>query len=243
MNRRPLVAVALGLSRRGFVLLGFLAWCAAAAAEPVDLELVLSVDSSGSIDEDEFKLQRLGYARALTDPQVLEAIRSGRHKSIAVTFTEWSGPQIHNRVVRWTQIATAADANKFAQALVAAPRKIFGGGTSLGGAIDFAAALFDQNDFEGRRRVIDISGDGYNNRGQWPDAARDRALIRRITINGLPIVDFDDGLEDYFRRTVIGGSGAFVIVANGFEDFARAIVRKLILEIYISRRAEAGGQS
>jgi hypothetical protein len=237
-----LVAVLLGLSSRSFVFLGFLVWCAVAVAEPVDLELVLSVDSSGSIDEDEFKLQRHGYARAFTDPRVFEAIRSGRHKSIAVTFTEWSGPRIHNRVVGWTQIATEADAKKFAQALVAAPREIFGGGTSLGGAIDFAAALFDQNGFEGRRRVIDISGDGYNNRGQWPDKARDRAVTRRITINGLPIADFDDSLEDYFRRTVIGGSGAFVIVANGFKDFARAIVRKLILEIYISRRGEAGGR-
>lgn len=209
-----------------------------ARGEPVDLELVLSVDSSGSIDGEEFELQRLGYAKALTSPRVLKAIHSGPHRAIAVTFVEWSGPGINTQVVRWTRIASRADAEGVAAQLIAAPRTIFGGGTSLGAAIDEGAALFTDNGFESRRLVIDISGDGHNNRGWWPEDARNRAVRRGITINGLPILDFGDGLEDYFRRSVIGGLGAFVIAADGFDDFARAVVRKLIREIFISKLPE-----
>jgi hypothetical protein len=207
-----------------------------ARGEQVDLELVLSVDSSGSIDDEEFELQRLGYAKALTSPRVLKAIRSGPHRAIAVTFVEWSGPGINTQVVAWTRIASRADAEGVAAQLNAAPRTIFGGGTSLGAAIDEGAALFTDNGFDSRRLVIDISGDGHNNRGWWPEDARNRAVRRGITINGLPILDFEDGLEDYFRRSVIGGLGAFVIAANGFDDFARAVVKKLIREIFISER-------
>jgi hypothetical protein len=209
---------------------------ASARGEQVDLELVLSVDSSGSIDSEEFDLQRLGYAKALTSPRVLKAIRSGPHRAIAVTFVEWSGPGINTQVVRWTRIASRADAEGVAAQLIAAPRTIFGGGTSLGAAIDEGAALFADNGFESRRQVIDISGDGFNNRGWWPEDARNRAVRRGITINGLPILDFDDGLADYFRRSVIGGLGAFVIAANGFDDFARSVIKKLIREIFISER-------
>lgn len=212
-------------------------------AEPVDLELVLSVDSSGSIDDEEFVLQRLGYAKALTSPKVLKAIRSGPHKAIAVTYSEWSGPTIHNQVVGWTRIASAEDANRFAAELVTAPRLIFGGGTSLGGAIAFASMLFDGNGFEGRRRVIDVSGDGWNNRGQWPETPRDNAVAKGITINGLAILDYgDDTLAEYFRSSVIGGHGAFAIKAQGFKDFARAVIRKLIREIFISGRQAAPPQ-
>lgn len=208
---------------------------AVASAEPVDLELILSADSSGSIDDDEFNLQRMGYARALTDPRVIKAIRSGPHRGIAVTFVEWSGPGINTQVVNWTRIGGLADASAFAAQLAANERTIFSGGTSLGNALDEGTALFENNGFEGVRRVIDLSGDGFNNRGTWPEEARARVVARGITINALAILDYEgDGLKDYFRRSVIGGAGAFVIAANGFDDFARAVIRKLLREIFLS---------
>ncbi len=140
--------------------LGFLVWPAPAQAQRVDVELVLAVDSSGSIDHEEFRLQREGYARALTHPEVLKIIRRGPYRAIAVTFVEWSGPTINTQVVNWTRIAKAEDADIVAAQLLAAPRTIFGGGTALGGAIDLGMALLAESPFKGSRRVIDISGDG-----------------------------------------------------------------------------------
>ncbi len=207
-----------------------------ADAQPVDVELVLAVDSSGSIDEAEFRLQREGYARALTDPKVLAAIRRGPYKAIAVTFVEWSGPEINSQVAGWTRIANETDAAAVAARIMAAPRTIFGGGTALGGAIDLGMALLAASPFKGTRRVIDISGDGPTNRGQWPSAARDAAVRKRVTINGLAIVDFDDSLIEHFRDDVIGGPGAFVLAAEGFDDFARAVLKKLLLELNLARR-------
>ncbi len=131
-----------------------------ARAESVDIELVLAVDSSGSIDGREFALQRMGYARALTHPDVLAAIARGPHRAIAVVFVEWWGPEIATEVVPWTRITDAASAGAVAQRIVAAPRTIFGGGTALGGAIDLGMALLAESPFKGSRRVIDISGDG-----------------------------------------------------------------------------------
>lgn len=200
----------------------------------VDLELVLSVDSSGSIDDREFALQRQGYAAALTHPKVLRAIRSGRHKAIAVTLFEWSGYRLFTKVAGWHVIRDEASARAFANAILGAPRTIFGGGTALGGAIDGGAALIRDNDFEGTRRIIDVSGDGYNNHGRAPALARADALAEGITINGLPIIELDETLDVYFRTNVIGGPGAFVVPAAGFEDFARAVLRKLILELNIA---------
>lgn len=212
---------------------------ASARAEPVDLELVLSVDSSGSIDGGEFRLQREGYARALTHPDVIDAIRRGPYGAVAITFVEWSGPAIHNQVVGWTKLSGEADAARVAEMLLSAPRTIFGGGTSIGGAILMAAQLMEDNGFEGTRRVIDISGDGPNNRGPLVAEPRAAAIARGITINGLPILEFDDSLERYFREFVIGGPGAFVQPANGFADFARAVRKKLIQELNLSRVAPA----
>ncbi len=206
----------------------------AARAQGVDLELVLAVDSSGSIDGEEFALQRLGYARALRHPDVLAAIARGPHRAIAVAFVEWSGPEISTEVVPWTRITDAASAAAVAERIVAAPRTIFGGGTALGGAIDHAMALLARSPHRGLRRVIDISGDGRNNRGPWPEAARDAAVARGITINGLAIVDFDDGLVEHFRDYVIGGPGAFVLTAAGFDDFARAVIKKLLQELNLA---------
>ena len=215
------------------IVLGFAFVLAGSPARgaPVDLELVLAVDCSGSVDSDEFKLQIQGYAAALTNPGVLRAVRSGAIGSIAVTYVQWSGPAIQNQAVGWTLIDDAKSAEAFAAAMLAAPRRIFGGGTSLSGAIDSTRPLFGTGGFEGTRRTIDISGDGPNNRGRDPADARDDAVRAGITINGLPILTDLPGLDQYYRENVVGGPGAFVIPAENFESFAAAILNKLIREI------------
>ncbi len=205
-----------------------------ARAQGVDLELVLAVDSSGSIDAHEFALQRHGYARALTHPDVLAAIARGRHGAIALTFIEWSGPEISAQIVPWTRITDAASAGVVAGLIVAAPRTVFGTGTALGGAIDHGMALLAQSPFRGVHRVIDISGDGPNNQGRWPSEARYDAVARGVTINGLAIEEFKLGLIEHFRDEVIGGPGAFVLAADGFDDFARAVVKKLLQELNLA---------
>jgi len=219
-----------------FALLALLAM-APARAEPVDLELVLSVDSSGSIDAYEFTLQREGYARALTDPKVLAAIARGPNASIAVTLVEWSGPSISTIVVPWTRIAGITDAMAVAETLRKTSRTIHGGGTAVGAAILNATILFDGNVFQGTRRVIDVSGDGANNRGPAAEVPRDAAIARGITINGLPILGAEPFVDRYYRDSVIGGPGAFLIVARDFEDFARAVLEKLLNELKISDNA------
>ncbi len=218
-----------GLWRIGLVAMAIL-WAPAARAVPVDLELVLAVDCSGSIDNDEFALQIRGYAEALTHPSVIRAIQSGQHRAIAVTYVQWSGPNIHNQAVGWTLIRDAPTAQEFASAMMAARRQIYGGGTSVSGAIDFSRTLFGRG-FEGTRRTIDISGDGTNNRGREPAQARDEAVSEGLTINGLAILTDFIYLDHYFRENVIGGPGAFVIPAEDFGSFAAAILNKLIREI------------
>ncbi|MGF1628561.1 MAG: DUF1194 domain-containing protein [Kiloniellaceae bacterium] len=205
----------------------------------VDLELVLAIDVSLSIDAREARLQRDGYVAAFRDPQVLEAIKGGILGRIAVTYFEWAHSS-HNRIVAdWTLI----DSDAAAEALAAVLQGREPGPahyTSISGAIDFAAKLFADNGFEGTRQVIDISGDGPNNWGDLVHHARDRAVAQGLTINGLPILDDGPGpfgrysipdLDLYFRDCVIGGPGAFIVVAQTFEAFASAIRRKLILEI------------
>ena len=219
-----------------FLAVGLVAlWSATAPAQPVDINLVLSVDSSGSIDDEEFRLQREGYARALTDSEILQAIRQGPYGAVAVSFVEWSGPEIHSLVVDWTRISGPADAERVAAALMSADRTIFGGGTSIAGAIAMSMNLLGLSPFKATRRVIDISGDGPDNRGPRIEEIRRDAIGRGITINGLPIIEFDSGLDVYFREFVIGGPGAFVQPANGFADFARAVRRKLLQELNLSR--------
>ena len=200
-------------------------------AEPVDLELILGVDCSGSVDASEFALQIRGYAAALTHPSVIRAIQSGRTGAIAVTYIQWSGPFIQNQAVGWMLIKDRGSAEAFAKAMLDAQRRIFGGGTSLSGIIDHGRSLFGTGGFEGARRTLDVSGDGINNSGRSPATARDEAVGAGITINGLPILTDFAALDDYFRDNVIGGPGAFVIPAENFESFAAAILNKLIREI------------
>jgi hypothetical protein len=201
------------------------------AQEVVDLQLVLAVDASGSVNQYRFELQRDGYVAAFRHPQVITAITSGPNGAIAVTVMQWTGPMQQVQVVPWTRIGGAQAADAFAAAVAEAPRKLFGGGTSISGAIDTGLALIAQAPFRGLRRVIDVSGDGANNRGRPAAEARDEAVAAGIVINGLPIVAIEPDLDQYYERNVIGGAGSFMISAQSYEHFADAVRRKLILEI------------
>jgi hypothetical protein len=202
-----------------------------AANTDVDLELILAVDISRSVDDDEFALQMQGYVNAFSHPSVLRAIQSGQHKAIAVTYVQWAGPLFQAQSVPWTMINDAETAREFVDLLHAVTRATFGGGTSISGVIDYTVPMFDRNAFTGTRRVIDISGDGINNSGRQVAAARDDAVASGIIINGLAILSDYPSLDSYFREFVAGGPGAFVIAAESFESFAAAIVNKLIREI------------
>lgn len=202
-----------------------------ARAAEVDLLLVLAVDASGSVSQERFELQKQGYVRAFRHPRLLQAIRGGIRGGIAVMMTQWTGPVLQLDVVPWHELRDAAGAEAFAAAVVAAPRGLFGGGTSISGAINHAAGLIAMAPFSAARRVIDVSGDGANNRGRPAAEARDGAVAAGIAINGLPILALEPNLDTYYRENVIGGPGAFMIVAEDYDQFAEAILRKLILEI------------
>lgn len=213
--------------------------CPTRAEPPVDLELVLAVDVSGSVDPEEGKLQREGYVQAFLNEKVQRAIGGGPFGRIAVTYVEWAGDNHQHTVVDWTVLSDAASVRAFALAVAEAPITSQQW-TSISAAIDFAVPLFDGNGVEGTRRVIDVSGDGENNRGRPVEAARDAAVARGITINGLPILNDrpnpwggspSGNLDGYYRDSVIGGPGAFLVPATGFESFADAILSKLLLEV------------
>jgi Protein of unknown function (DUF1194) len=204
---------------------------ACAGERQVDLQLVLAVDASGSIDARRFELQRRGYADAFADPRVLQAIRSGPLQAIAVTMFQWTGPSLQARILDWMVIEDAASAAAVVAAIAATPRQLFRGGTSISGALDYAARLFPDSGLGGERRVIDVSGDGANNIGRPAADARDAAVAGGIVINGLPILALEPDLERYYRDNVIGGPGAFVVAVDSFEHFGAAILNKLISEI------------
>ena len=203
----------------------------------VSVALVLAVDTSGSVSMGRFELQKQGYAAAFRNPQVLNAIRSLGTQSIAVTMFQWTGPMLHVVVADWTLIRDAASAAAFAGAIDAAPRQLFGGGTSISGAIDYARGLLAQSPYRGARRIIDVSGDGSNNSGRSAPAARDEAVADGISINGLPILTVEPGLDVYYRDNVIGGAGAFMIPVANYDNFADAVLKKLINEIAARERA------
>ncbi len=211
---------------------------ASAAAEPVDVELVLAVDVSGSMDRDEQVFQRNGYVEALRAPEVLDAIQSGLLGRIAITYLEWAGPGQQRHAVGWTVISDARTAEAFAAAVLAAPIGSMRG-TSISSGLQSAALLFEANGYEGYRRVIDVSGDGPNNQGAPVVATRDQVLALGIVINGLPITmkqgrqsaDAPPSLNAYYQNCVIGGPGSFVVPVAGKGELATAIRRKLVLEI------------
>ena len=181
------------------------------ALPTTDILLVLAVDTSGSVNQTRFELQRRGYADAFRSQQVLNAIRGGSTGSIAVTIVQWTGPAMQVQVVPWTLIKDEGSASAFADAIEAAPRQLFGGGTSLSGAIDHAMLLLASAPYRGLKRVIDISGDGSNNRGRDVREARDEAVRAGVIINGLPIVSLEYDLDKYYFNNVIGGPGSFIV--------------------------------
>jgi len=215
---------------------------AARATEPVDMLLVLATDVSRSVTEPKFRLQRDGTAAALTHPDVLKAITAGPNRRIAVCLVEWAAAGMQAVVVDWTLIASEADARRFGDKVVETPRS-FAGSTSLSGAIEFSVQQLERAPFTSDRRVIDISGDGNNNSGRPAAGARDEALEKGVTINALVILtpegesfrpehtNPEGGLEKYFQDNVIGGPGAFTVVAESHEAFERALTKKLIQEI------------
>ena len=223
-----------GIARIFITLLVLLIGPAAAqreSGERVDLALVLAIDASGSVDQVRFELQKQGYVAAFRHPRVIGAIQSGPSQAIAVIMMQWTGPALQVTAVPWTRISDAASVNRFADAIARAPRALFGGGTSISGAIDASMALLFDNPYRAARRVIDISGDGANNRGRPVTLARDEAVAGGIGINGLPILALEPDLDRYFEQNVIGGPGAFVIAAKSYETFADAVLKKLIAEI------------
>ncbi len=222
---------------------------AAVAAEKVDLLLVLAADVSRSVNSGKFQLQRDGYATAISDPRVLEAISSGRNGRIGLSFIEWSGAGSQRVLIDWTRVGNAEEAKGFGDHLLEAPRS-FADRTSISGAIDFSMGQLAKAPFECERRTIDISGDGTNNAGRDVTLARDEALAQGVTINGLVILSEtplawnpdhtnpQGGLDNYYRSHVVGGTGAFVIVAENFASFGKAIIKKLIAEIALSGPAQ-----
>jgi hypothetical protein len=224
------------ISRRGFAASAAAFMLAgargtAAAGTEVDLQLVLAVDASGSVSQRRFELQKQGYAAAFRNPRVLKAILSLMTQSIGVTMLQWTGPRLQVHVVPWTLVKDEASANAFAAAIEKVPRQLFGGGTSISGAIDYSRLILLQSPFTASRRVIDISGDGANNIGRPVTFARDEAVRDGITINGLPILSVEPDLDHYYFENVIGGPGAVMVPADSYESFAEAILKKLIIEI------------
>jgi uncharacterized protein DUF1194 len=214
----------------------------ARTAEQVDLLLVLASDVSRSVDTRKFQLQREGYATALSNPRVIDAIRSGPHGKIAICFVEWSGATSLKLVIDWTVVSDAASARKIGDQLIELPRA-FADRTSISAGIEFSMSQLERAPFRGVRRTIDVSGDGTNNSGRDVTLARDEALAKGVTINGLVILSDSPlpwnpehtnppgGLDAYYRNNVIGGAGAFVMVAENHNSFGQAIVKKMIAEI------------
>jgi hypothetical protein len=217
-------------------------------AAGVDLEVTLAADVSRSIDDGEFDLQRKGYAAAVSDPRVLEAIHKRPGAAIGVCFIEWSGDEDQQVVVNWTEIRDEEDAGGMAAAILAAPRS-FMGRTSISAAIDFAMAHFATAKWQAARRIIDISGDGTNNSGRPITEARDEAIARGVTINGLAIINDKPnlgysahtqppgGLPLYYQQNVIGGPNSFLLVVKDFNSFADAMAQKLAKEIDVAGTA------
>jgi len=215
---------------------------AALADDDVDLLLVLAADVSRSVDAAKFQLQRDGYAAAVADAKVIDAIRSGRLGRIGLCFVEWSGVGAQRVVIDWTVVDGAEAAKGFGDRLLEAPRS-FADRTSISGAIEFSMELLERAPYRSSRRTIDISGDGTNNAGRDVALQRDEAVAAGITINGLVILSDNPmswnpdhtnppgGLANYYQNNVVGGPNAFVMVAENFNSFGQAIVKKMIAEV------------
>jgi hypothetical protein len=220
MKRLLLIAIA------AFAFLG----ANAARAVPVDLELALLVDVSGSVSTSEYDLQKNGYVSAFQNANI-QSLIAGSPGGIAVTYIEWAGANDQSQLVGWSHLTDATSSNAFASAIAAAPRA-FAGSTAPGSAINYAVPLFSQNGYEGSRWVIDVSGDGSENDGAVTATARDNALASGLdSINGLPILGSEANLDTWYQNNIVGGTGAFLIAANSFADFQNAVAQKLYREI------------
>ena len=200
-------------------------------SQAVDLELALLVDVSASVNDEEYRLQARGLATAFRSTAVLDAIRSSAHRGIAVSVIQWANEANQRVSVEWTLVRSEADALWLAARISSMPRLIHGGHTALGNALTFGMQELVSNRFAGLRRVIDLSGDGRTNDGRPLRAARTEVIKHGITINGLAILNELPLLDHYFRDHLIGGEGAFFMVAQDYADFAQAMIHKLEREI------------
>ncbi len=211
---------------------------AAEEANRVDVELILAVDVSYSMDMDELALQREGYAGAIVSKEFLQALKTGPTGKVAVTYFEWAASTDQKIVIPWRVIDGPESAGAVSEEILKAPLRR-ASRTSISGAINFAMPLFDANEYRGIRRVIDISGDGPNNNGEPVTGPRDAALAKGITINGLPIMSKEtnyatmdiENLDIYYEDCVIGGAGSFVVPIKNKEKFKEAIRTKLVMEV------------
>ncbi len=203
----------------------------AAAEQPVDLNLILAIDCSYSVDATEFDLQIHGTAKAFTDPQIIQAISEGRRGKIAVTVLQWSGESSQVVTIPWTIVANQADAYRLAIAIKSQSRQTTEGSTAMSTMMQKAAAMLLSAPHFAERLVIDVAADGTNNSGGKVSEMRDAIVRQGITINGLSILNEVKYLHYYFNNRVIGGQGSFVQIANSYEDFGEAIKKKLLREI------------
>lgn len=218
--RIGLVALAVGLS------------VAMRAAQSCELELVLAVDVSGSVNVSEYDLQSRGLADAFRSSDIVHLIRqTARRGAVFITMVQWSGTPHQAQIIEWRQLHDEASIAKLAEDIDNAKRAFINYSTAIGEMMTFTGAVFGQRAERCRRRVVDVSGDGPKNEGGDVGPARARLLAADVTINGLAIIGEEDGLADYYRDRVIGGNGAFMITARTFADFPDAIRRKLLREI------------
>ncbi len=226
------------IGRAACLVAALLGAAAAGAETPVDVELVVAVDVSSSMDPDEQRLQRDGYVAALRDPDIAALIGAGPHGKIVLAYVEWADPGHHALRVPWRLIEDEASARAFADELDRTPISRFDA-TSISAALAFAASLFEANGYRGQRRVIDVSGDGPNNTGAPVEPARDALVAQGIVINGLPLMLKPwgpawagvPGMDAYYRACVIGGPGSFVVPVREPGEMAAAIRQKLALDI------------
>ena len=211
--------------------LGISATVDAQEGEWVDLELVLAIDLSSSVDQNEWELQAIGIAEAFRNPNLIDTIQSSAPNGIAVAVVQWSSNNSQSLAIDWTLVTDATSGRVLSRKIKHMPRLVGGGQTGIYGAIEFSIKQFKNSGYTSWRKVIDISGDGQANSGSRPGPIRDRAIAEGVIINGLAIVNEEPFVDRYFRDKVIGGTGAFLMLAEDYDDFATAILRKLIREI------------
>lgn len=201
------------------------------AASQCKLALVLALDVSGSVDQKEYRLQTKGLAQAFRTPEIMAAIRFPGNSAIAATVLQWSGDPHQLQVIGWTLLSDESSIRAFADKIDRVERAFTPYSTAIGNALTYSANLFKTNPYTCDRQVIDVSGDGPNNEGEDVEPARNRVVAAGITVNGLAILGPRKFLTTYYRESVTGGSGAFVITANTFKDYPEAIRKKLLREI------------